>query len=190
MFGMNLDEIRLSRKLLEELIFESMPSILGQRFDVDGVEDFAKGADLLPLVDLEGRLKTEPSSIKGTLLKHGFVDLHFGLTRSPGDIAKAGARVLSTLLDEGGIDRKTEHPNDRRVRTDHLQMLCEDVDCGELELAVFAQGTQTALPIEARFRQTQGFTKTPKGFFPQEFEVTDAYITNAAGIGLLRHFYM
>ncbi|MFT5358930.1 MAG: hypothetical protein ACI9KE_006171, partial [Polyangiales bacterium] len=35
----------------------------------------------------------------------------------------------------------------------------------------------------------RGFTRVPDGFFPQEFEVTDAYITNAPDVGLSRNFY-
>ncbi|MFT5354945.1 MAG: hypothetical protein ACI9KE_002158 [Polyangiales bacterium] len=80
---MTLDEVRLARKLLGRLVFQTMPTVLGQRFQVDRVEDFENSADLLPLVDLEGELKTQPRSITGTLMKYGFVDLRFSLTHHP-----------------------------------------------------------------------------------------------------------
>jgi hypothetical protein len=186
---MTLDEVRLARKLLGRLVFQTMPTVLGQRFQVDRVEDFENSADHLPLVDLEGELKTQPRSITGTLMKYGFVDLRFSLTRHPHNIPPAGARVLASLLGEGGLDRTGEHQGDSRDRIEHLKSLCEQVDSGALELTVLAKGVQATLPLADSFPLSRGFTRVPDGFFPQEFEVTDAYITNAPDVGLSRNFY-
>ena len=190
MLLMSADEIRLARKLLREFVFKPLPTVVGRRLRVKSVADFGSSADLLPLVDLEGELKTPPGSLQATLIKYGFVDLRFRLTQ-PTRFDPARANVVSHLFGEGGIDRSAETKFDREDRIDHLEMMLEEIAEGELEMTVFAEGAQTRTRSVAERRSaSRGFTELPADTFPQEFRVTDAYITNAPSIGLLRNFYM
>lgn len=186
---MDQEEIGLLRRVLGSMVFQPLDGLVGRRLHADRFEDITNTADLLPLYELEGELMTEPSNVRGVLLKYGFVELSFRLTRWP-DVSPARAKRLLSVLRDEELDRTNDDPEMQRLRMDWLRDLCDEISANELWMTVFADTTTRPTgSLMHRARATKMFKTVPDGFFPCTFVVTDAYITNAPSVSWMRRFY-
>lgn len=193
MKGMSAREITLLRRLVRGLEFRYLPDLVGQRFSVPHVDALLASANLLELAGLEGALENDTLDLERTMLGYGFVDLRYRLSRWPAELQTTGSKVAADLLRDDAFDRATESEPDRFERLDHLALLCDEVDEGVRQLRVMAdaRGLRDLTSRERlRFRMTAGRAAAEGRLFPEDFEVRDAYITNAPTVGLFRNFYL
>jgi hypothetical protein len=198
MLGMTHDEIRLTRALLRALVFHTVDDFIGRRFTVERVGDFATSADLLPLVELEGDLTTSERSMLGTLAKYDFVDLKYSLRRGTAGLSTTRASALIGILGDDSIERAIETPDEHGRRIGFLEELLEETSAGTYELTVFADAVfepgghvaPARTGLSKRIRETQHLQHLPSDYLPRDFVITDAFITNAPTLALLRRVYL
>ena len=188
---MTAEEIGLMRYLLDCLEFRELPELVGQRFSAGHPGEILDSGELLELVGLGGAIENDATNLERTLIGYGFVDLKFRLTRWPAELQESGARVVRALLGDPSFSRTTEPEYLARDRLGCLDDICAQVDSGIRQLTVMA--TARGLPdldVRKRFRINTGREQRGFALFPREFEITDAYVTNAPAVSLNRHFYV
>ncbi|MFK8000586.1 MAG: hypothetical protein AB8H86_13380 [Polyangiales bacterium] len=187
-FRLSEQEIRLCRRLLRTLVFQPAATLLGQSFVVERLVDFPRAAGHLMRGRKDAQLATSIENVERTLIKYELADLRFSLGQASQDLAPAGAKVLASLIGEDEPDPFRHEESETQARIEFLEDLVSETQQGDFELRVFC--TSSFLGLKARAKATRGWTQLPPGFFPRKFEVTDAYVTNAPSIGMLRNFYL
>lgn len=154
---------------------------------MEGLEDFTRVAERFANPEQEAQLTTSIENIEQTLIKYELADLRFSLGRPLKNLGPAGAKVLSSLIadEDRALD---EDKSEAAASIGFLEDLVAETEQGAFERVIFCKSS--FLGLEARMKATLHWKQLPPGFFPQEFEITDAYITNAPTINVFRNFYL
>ncbi|MEM9191845.1 MAG: hypothetical protein AAGF12_21920 [Myxococcota bacterium] len=191
MYGMNHEEIGLMRRLLRGLEFRLFAELVGQRFAARSPSELLASSELLELIGLDGILENDAMNLKKTMVGYGFIDLKFRLTNWPATLMQTGADVVRDLVGDPTSSRAATNDDLERERLGWLEHFCEEVDSGVRELTVMATALGLrSLPQRQRFLINIGREKPSFELFPREFEIIDAYITNAPTISLQRQLYL
>jgi hypothetical protein len=124
----------------------------------------------------------EASSSPGSLAKHGLLDMTYRFTDVSRSLPPAGLGVLRSL---GLVDSSDMSPPD----WDHhfLAEFANDAEAGTLYLKVLLRTPERVPPRESLHRLRQGL---PDNFWPHDFLIEDACVTNVRSIWIAKHVYL
>ena len=181
--------IRAARAVLRDLVFEVVPGVVGRQIRAGSIADLL----IVPssvAVGAETALVTGERNVSLTLAKYDLADLQSRVVGVRPPVRRAGPRGLRSLLGESSEVALAGESDDREL-AGCLEQIAEDVARDELFLTVMLEVSprDTRTPSE-RMRLTNGFKKLPPDYWPRDFEITDAYLTNAPSVGPLRRFYL
>ena len=113
----------------------------------------------------------------GAVAKYALLDLEFPVRST---IAKDLPRLSIGALREMEVLEKSS--------SEGLEVLWEEVTSGDYVFKLMLDAANDERSIEQRLRDTT--RGLPKGYFPRDFEVRDACITNGPCLWLAKHFYL
>lgn len=184
---MNSDIFALVRTLARSVLYVELTNLLGIRVFLSGAAHAPDEVQRL----LVGRVPYQPvfrepalKVRRGTVAKYGLLDLCFSID-NPG-LSSGSLCGLSTLRNLGFLEKPTE--GDDREGLDFLRNdLLGEIRESRYYLKVFLKADYDVEESERMRRARKGM---PRNFWPREFVVVDACITNARLIWINKHFYV
>jgi hypothetical protein len=173
------------RRLNRFLVYRPVDSVVAKSLRVTSSETAVN--DVLTTVGAAVSLgpavhEPEASSSPGSLAKHGLLDMTYRFTDVSRSLPPAGLGVLRSL---GLVDSSDMSPPD----WDHhfLAEFANDAEAGTLYLKVFLRTPERVPPRESLRRLRRGL---PDDFWPHDFLIEDACVTNARSIWIAKHVYL
>lgn len=177
--------LALLRRLNRSLVCWTVDAVVGKSVRVTSSETVAD--DILravgPAVSFTSAIfEPDESSIDGTLEKYGFLEVTYRVMPGSRTLPRAG---LGVLREVGLVDPSDPNPPDG----DHgiLSEIADDAERGIFYLKVFARTPEDVEPFEGVRRVTEGL---PSNFWPHDFLLEDACVTNARSIWLAKRVYL
>jgi hypothetical protein len=177
--------LSILRRLNRSLVYSTVDSVVATSITVDSVDTVFD--DVLRAVRAAASIvsavqETEASSSHGSLKKHGILDLTFRVTAASQAWPVAGIGVLRSL---GLVDFTDMSPPD----WDHhfLAEFTNDAEACALYLKVFLR-TPERIPVRESVRRLRD--GLPSDFWPHNFVVEDACLTNVKSIWIAKHVYV
>lgn len=177
--------LAILRRLRRSLIYGTVDSVLNRSVRVSSYETAVDDvlAEARAGVPLTSAVHDEvESSDLVVIQKYGILDFTYRVTLAELGLSPAGLGVLRSL---GLVDASDPNPPD----WDHaiLAELADEAEAGALYLKVFLR-TVDELPPHAVLRRLE--EGLPPQFWPHDFVVEDACVTNAKGVWLAKHVYL
>jgi hypothetical protein len=197
-----MDSIALVRTVARGIRYRSLPELIGRRVAIHGIETVGTDireslGDLLP----DECELISPINLPA-IAKYGILDLEFTVSES---VLTSNCQSGIGLLKETGLvcARKTP-PGTKGAGitsepltgdTGILEELAEDIAKGQTLCKLFlkAEPARMMPDLEQMSRQARRefFTDLtlPADYFPREFAVIDACLTNTGFVWFVKHFY-
>jgi hypothetical protein len=178
--------VAIVRKLARSLIYSVLDELLLQKVVVHSAETAPEDI----LAGLAGRIPPGTLFIgpelrhrSGTIAKYGLLDLRYQV-EIPVSRPQA-VHGLTALRELGFLEKASEDEAEDDLL--FLKDMLEETGTGHLFLKVFLE---TEYDIEKAKRLRRLYEGMPSSFWPREFIVGDACITNAASVWINKHFYV
>lgn len=184
---LNFVRITYAKKILRGLRYSSLPKLIGRKIEICSIE--TTESDIFAILggDLpaDSRLiSNENIRREGAIAKYGIIDAEFSISNrhlaNCPLIDRNTFRELGFVLSLEDKEYVTKNPlpnGDEDFGL--LDFLAEDIEKNEAIIKLFLRCDAPNLSL-----------KLPTNFFPQEFTVQDACMTNSGYVWFNKHFYL
>lgn len=186
---LNLSFVRITyaKKILRGLRYSSLPKLIGRKIEICSIETIESDIFAILGGDLPNDsllISSENIRREGAIAKYGIIDAEFSISNrhlvNCPVIERNTFRELGFVLSPEDKEYVTKNPlpnGDEDVGL--LDFLAEDIEKNEAIIKLFLRCDRPNL-----------YLKLPKDFFPREFTIQDAYMTNSGYVWLNKHFYL
>lgn len=185
--NLNFVRITFAKKVLRGLRYGSLPKLINRKIEICSIETIESSIFSILGGDLpaDSRLiSNEKIRVVRTIAKYGIMDAEFSISNrhlvNCPLIDKETFRELGFILSSEDKECVTQNPlpnGDEDVGL--LDFLANDIEKKEAIIKLFLRCDAPKLSL-----------KLPKDFFPREFTVQDACMTNSGYVWLNKHFYL
>lgn len=186
---LNLTFVRITyaKKILRGLRYCSLPKLIDRKIEICSIETIESDIFAILGGDLPADshlILKEEKYFEGAIAKYGIIDAEFSISNrhlaNCPIIDSDTFRELGFVLSPEDKEYVTENPlpnGDEDVGL--LDFLADDVEKNEAIIKLFLRCDKPKLSL-----------KLPKDFFPREFTVQDACMTNSGYVWFNKHFYL
>ncbi|HTB72740.1 MAG TPA: hypothetical protein VK762_05835 [Polyangiaceae bacterium] len=173
------------KRLARDFRYRPLPSLEGSKLPVASFDAVEGG--LRALLEENGLRPTifDGNNFRASIAKYDLIDVRFGT--SPAALEHADTRTGLAALRELGF---LESPQDGEDGGSCLEMLAEDINDGICQIKLFLQAETPRNVRDPVVRRQMIKLKLPKDYFPRNFILGDACVTNANGIWLEKHLWL
>lgn len=189
--------LSLVKQLARTIKYRPLPELIGQKITIHGLDSIASDVQhsLWPsLVDDCHWYITQESFLRGQIAKYGLLDLTF---HAPNNILENDYQNGISLLKDLRLvshtkEIKDESEEDKQITkalfdsSNEFKQMLKDIAENKNFLLLFLQ-TEPFRTTKERFKYT--INSLPEGYFPREFIIEDAALTNLRIAWLWKHFY-
>jgi hypothetical protein len=192
--------LSLIKQLARNLRYKGLPDLIGQIITIHSFETVY--ADIYNTLNLPvgiTHIEKDRKYIKGALAKYGFIDLRFTV---PVDELVAALNGLSVLTHLSLVYTKEQliqfdavlDPNEDFIDGMELEFLTdivEDIANNSAYLLLFLKADIPELSPQENVKRFFQYMKSfPDDFFPKQFIVQDAALSNTKMAWISKHFYI
>lgn len=188
--------LSLVRTLARNVKYRELPDLIGQKITVHAfdslLDDIQNGLNISESASL---IVKDYLLLRGAIAKYGIVDLRYHVSPDALKISSSGVRVLRDLALAPPSEQLEDEFDSGENFADalaltYLEDIVEETTTNSSYLLLFLRTKLPRLDAKESLKRYFQYMKSfPNDFFPREFIVEDAALSNTRMAWISKHFY-